>query len=460
MNHKGAKTQRGLIGLTRLSKLTEKTFLGAPWWVWLAALAPRLVLCALAADDPARLIPGDGVGYLTLARNLVARGVFSAGAGPFPAETFRTPGYPLFLAPFVALFPSPALPIALAQGVLGTATAAYLWRFLNGRWGPRAAAAGALILAWDLVTLFHTPLVAGETLFVLLVTAAAARTWEQLEKPAPRGAALCGALWAASSFVRPISFYLPVFLIWIWRSDKKSLACFLLAAYLAPAAWIIRNGRETGVAQFTTVGGVALIRYTAAGIESLRVGRPLSYWDVELRAAVDRAHPEGFASEAAQSRAYGKSAAAIIKAHPLLLAKYCAWGLAKTMAGTGLEMLPQLAGVATDVDIQYRVKASGRGTLGLLGQHPWLIPLQAAYMAALAALYLSSAAGLWKLWTAGRRVQALYLGLCLGYFMGLSSSQGYYRYRIPSIPFLAIAAAAAAGFRPPQLSIDRTSTQG
>lgn len=438
----------------------EKNFLGAPWWVWVAALAPRLGLCALAWDDPGRLVPGDGVGYLALARNLVAHGVFSAGAGPFPAETFRTPGYPLFLAPFAALFASPALPVAIAQSLIGAATAAYLWRFLNERWGARAAAAGALILAWDLVTLFHTPLVAGETLFVLLVTAAAARAWEQLERPAPRGAAICGALWAASAFVRPISFYLPVFLVWIWRSDKKSLACFLLAAYLVPAAWILRNGRETGVAAFTTVGGVALIRYTAAGIESLRVGRTLSDWDVDLRAAVDRAHPEGYANEAQQSRAYGRSAAAIIRANPALLVKYCAWGLAKTLAGTGLEMLPQLAGVATDVDIQYRVKTSGQGTRGLLRQHPWLIPLQAAYMAALAALYLAAAAGLWRLWRGGPRVQALFLGLCLGYFMGLSSSQGYYRYRIPSIPFLAIAAAAAVGHRKPRLSIDRPGGRG
>ncbi|MBI3300122.1 MAG: glycosyltransferase family 39 protein [Elusimicrobia bacterium] len=421
--------------------------LGAPWWLWAAALAPRLGLWLLAAGDPARFVPIDGVGYLALAGNMLDHGVFSTGPEPFVPNTFRTPGYPLFLAPFVALFDAPVLPAALAQCLIGAATAVLLWRWLEPRWGRLAAAVGALAVALDLVTIFHTPMLLSETVFVFLVVAAFVRTWDQIERPGLKGAALCGLLWGVGALVRPLSFHLPVALVWVWRRDRKAAACFLLAAYLLPGAWMARNFRATGVSAFSGVGGVAMLSYMAAGIESLRLGGTVKERDLELQAVADAEHPGGYASDAERSQVYGRVGARVIGAHPFLLVRYCSWGLLKTLAGTGLEMLPQWAGRPEGIDAEYRVKASGRGTVALLRRYPWLIPLQLGYMAALAALYLLCAAGLLRFWRERRRAEAAFLGLILGYFLAFSSSQGYYRYRIPCVPLLAVGAAAAVAAR-------------
>lgn len=429
-------------------------FIPAPAWLWAAALLPRLAFLALAWGAPESLLKADSEAYLALAKNLLAHGVFSVdAAAPFSPQTLRTPGYPVFLLPFAALFGAPALPTALAQALLGAFTVVFFWRWLERTWGPRPAAAAALVLAWDPVSLFHTPLLLTETLFVFLVVWALERSDAALADGSPGKAGAAGLLWSLSALVRPISFYLPLFLCWGWATRRRAMAAFLLGAFLLPGAWMLRNRAATGQASLSSVGGVALIRYTAAGIESLRTGRPVAELDPELRAAAEAEFPGGFANEAEQGRAYAAYAGRIIRADPLLLAKYCAWGAVKTLGGTGLEMLVEATVRARPQagDMEFRAEASGQGTLALMRRHPWLWPLHAGYLLALAGLYLAAAWGLVTLWRPGSRLRALLLGGGAAYLLALSSSQGYYRYRIPLMPFLAAAAAAALRRREPGL---------
>jgi len=417
-----------------------------PAWLWAAALLPRLALCALAALDPSLTMRGDSLDYLALARNLAARGVFStSAAAPFAPQIVRTPGYPLFLAPLAAVLSSPQFAAAVAQSLLGAATVVLAWRWLGRRDAGRGAAFGALFLALDPVTVLHTPLLLSEALFMILVVGAGSLTVAALDEPRPRLAAACGALWGAAIFVRPIALYLPFTLAWAWRRDKRALAVFLLAAYLLPAGWTLRNRSATGRTVYAAVAGLDMLRYPAAGVEAMRTGRPWTEVEVELRGRVDATFPRGFADEAAKAQAYNAAAMSVLRAHPFLLARYCAQGAVKLLGGTGLEMLLEWGkGLGSfRAEGAFTPGVSGSGTLALLRAHPGLIPLELLYAAALAALYVLSAAGLVRLWRAGRREEAVFLAWGALYFLGLSSSQGYYRFRIPMLPFLCAAAAAA-----------------
>lgn len=420
----------------------------APAWLWTAALAPRLALCALAARDPALTMRGDSLDYLGLARNMVGHGVFSlSDAAPYAPQIVRTPGYPLFLAPLAALSASPQFAAALLQSLLGAWTVVLAWRWFGRRDPARGAAFAALFLALDPVLVLHTPLMLAEALFVLLLVAASALTVEALAAgPTLAAAAASGALWGASILVRPIALYLPFTLAWFWRKDKRALALFLLCSYAAPAAWTVHNKLATGRAVYAAVAGLDMLRYPAAGVEVMRTGRPWTEVEVELRAAVDASFAGGAApDEAAKAQAYNAAAMRILRAHPFLLARYCVQGSVKLLAGTGLEMFLEwgrgLGGFR--VDGAFAPGVRGSGTLALLRAHPGLIPLEVLYAAALAALYGLSLLGLSRLWTAGRREEALFLAWGALYFLGLSSSQGYYRFRIPMLPFLCAAAAAA-----------------
>ncbi len=418
-------------------------FLGAPAWVWLAAALPRLALWGLAVIDPHRCLRADSTGYLDLAGNLLHQRAFgSYEAGRWAAETSRTPAYPLWLAACAALHNDPALLASLLQCLLGTLTVALCWRWFEGLGGRKGAATGVLFLALDPVSVFHTPLLLSETLFVLFLVLSMLKVWTP-GKGWGR-AAIGGLLWGVTSLFRPISLYLPPLLCWRWWPDRKAMAAFMAAACLLPAAWVLRNQAVTGHAVFSSLPGVDLLRYPAAGVESLRTGRRLKELDLELRQEIDSAHPAGYSSQAEQAKIYGRRAGEILRAHPLLLLEYCAWGTVKVLAGTGLEMWLEWTSADTPGPeaAEFKPKASGQGTLALLRAHPWLIPIQLLYWMFLAALYGLALTGLLKLWHGERRAEALLLGGCAAYFLALSSLEGYYRYRIPMMPFLAAAAAA------------------
>lgn len=421
-----------------------------PRWLWTAVLLPRLTLLGLTVLDPSRCLRGDSQGYLALAANLNRWRTFTLGDMPqLLPETFRTPGYPVFLTPFLALFQNPILPIAAAQCLLGVLTAALAWRWYEGLGGRRGAMLATLVLSLDPVLLFHTPLIMTEALFLALMVPAAMLLWDGEGFPRPESAAACGILLALAIMVRPIGLYLPPVVCWVWRKDKRALAVFLLASYLLPAAWTARNWARTDHLVFSSIGGIDLLRYPAAGVESLRTGRPWGELDRELRENVDVANPLGYASDAHQGAEYAKTAVRILAARPFLLARYCAWGVVKVLGGTGMEMLFDwtTGNRPESVETDIRPHVSGLGILSLLRRCPWLLPLAALYLTALAALYTLALLGLSRLWRDNHRPQAALLAALLLYFLGLSSTQGYYRYRIPLLPFLGAAAAAAISRR-------------
>jgi len=413
-----------------------------PLWLVAAAAAVRVPLLAVALLHPERWLRGDCRNYLDLAWSLRSAHAFALGS-PLSPQTYRTPGYPLLLS-LLTFFPgSAARWAAVFQSAMGVGAAILLWRWLRRLTDERSATLGALVLALDPVLLFHTPLLLTETLFlglILLAALATAESWED----ARRGlAARAGLLWAAAAFVRPVSLYWPAALAWGYRKRPRALAAFLAAAFVAPAAWALRNHAQTGHLVFSSIADDNLLRYPAASVEAMATGQSWSSWDERLRAEVERSHPDGFATEAARAAAYGARARPILSAHPFLLARHCVVGAVKTLAGTGLEMLVEWTSGETQpgADAEYKTGVSGGGTLALLKRHPALIPLQLAYMAALAGLYLAAGLGVGRLLKEEKGERLLLLAGSAGYFLLMASSQGYYRYRIPMLPFLAALAA-------------------
>ncbi len=414
-----------------------------PVWLWPAALIPRLTLCVLAYRDPALTMRGDSLDYLALARNLWQHGEFSTSAvAPYAPQLLRTPGYPLFLAPLAAMFSSPQFAAALIQSLLGAATVYLGWKWMRPLGGRRGAAFGALFLALDPVTVLHTPLILTEALFCFFMVGAAMLTFAGIGAPTLGLAIASGALWSAAIFTRPVALYLPLTLAWVWRRNKPALAAFLLGVYLLPGAWTWRNLSQTGRPVFSSIGGRDALKYPGAGVEALRTGRPWEELQSELLAQVVADYP----TEAARGDAYGNRAAMIIRAHPFLFVRHMATSALKLLFGTGLEMFLEWGKGLGDFQINplFRAGISGSGTVALLRAHPALIPLQIAYLAALFALYGFGLVGLTRLWRGGRREGALFLGWSALFILALSSTQGYYRFRIPMIPFLAAAAAAGA----------------
>src|ERR1700691_3233592 len=107
--------------------------------------------------------------YLALARGLRA----GCGFAPYiercgPPELMRTPGYPVFLVPFLA-----HLRLAiLMQAALGALVCFIVARFAGRRAGPVAGILAAIIVAADVPTILNSKELITEALFQAMLTPA------------------------------------------------------------------------------------------------------------------------------------------------------------------------------------------------------------------------------------------------------------------------------------------------
>jgi len=112
--------------------------------------------------------------YYNLARNLAGNATFSAReTQPLIPDTWRTPGYPLFLAAYVLVFgPSPTTLIFLQQ-VLAVLNVAVFFRIACRHTSPRRAAIAAVLLLFEPYGLYYSFWLLSTTWFTTLLLA----TW-------------------------------------------------------------------------------------------------------------------------------------------------------------------------------------------------------------------------------------------------------------------------------------------
>lgn len=420
---------------------------GVPAWVYAAAFLPRLLVLIFALGNPNYLVTLDSAGYLSLAETLSSKLSFAyvGPSGAYVPETFRTPGYPLFLA-IADLLPGGAvLAGAALQTLIGGATAVMAWKWFLSISGRRGAAAGAVFFSLDYVTVMHTPMILAETLLMSVLLAASVLTCRALEETSTRRALSAGLLWGAAAFLKPVALYFPLAVVFMFRGARKAAVVFLAAALALPSAWSLRNYLVTGHAGYSSIGGVVLLKYAAGSVEALRTGKSFSETWPALVAEAEASAPEGgFRNDSARSAAYASKALPILTEHPLLVMRYLFKGLAATAAVAGMEMVPDLLGMKHEFASG---GGPGGGTLALLRAYPWLWGPQLVYTVFLGAVYVLFGLGLRALWISGRRRLAVFLAAGTIYFFGMASTNGYYRYRIAPMLFMSAGASAVFSAR-------------
>lgn len=193
----------------------------------------------------------DGVEYYAYARNLVHHGVFSkAPEGTFPliGDSFRDPGYPVFLAAWMKIYPTwpswyPA--VLLSQGML-SALSVMLALYIGRQWMPIAwlAGGGVLMAVWP-HNVSMSSFLLSESLFgffcmlgVALLTLGVHRRSVAWTGVAGVGFAL-GAL--TNAVLLPFAPLLGLYLFFRRYITLAMLAWLLAGALILPAAWMGRN---------------------------------------------------------------------------------------------------------------------------------------------------------------------------------------------------------------------------
>jgi hypothetical protein len=201
-------------------------------------------------DDQAHA-RADGVQYYAYARNLVRHGVFSLapeGTMPLVGDSYRDPGYPVFLAVWMKIFPQwdqwyPA--VLLSQGILASLSAVFAL-CLSRRWMPFwwLAVAGIIMAIWphsvSIGSFIMSESLSGFLclLGLLLLSKALDRQSISWATASGIGFAL-GAL--TNAVLLPFAPLLGLYFAYRRYISLGMLAGLMAGAIILPAAWMTRN---------------------------------------------------------------------------------------------------------------------------------------------------------------------------------------------------------------------------
>ena len=355
----------------------------ATWWaversllslrhVLVLAIVARVLLPLLAftisSGDPL-FHAGDTNSYIRPAQALLSEGTYTRNAKP---ELIRTPGYPMLLLPGIALGHVETITIGL-QILISTATVFLVYKIallLFRR--SEIAIASAALFAIDPISILYSSRLLSETLFTALTTLfiyLLLRYWKggSLTYLAASATAL-----AASAYVRPISYYLPIlvaailFIFVLVKREKDArnllhIGIFLGICFGLMGVWQLRNKIETGYSGFSAASPLSLYYWDAAYVLAvvedtpyLEMRRQMGYGDQE---ALFRNFPEIRGAEISERyAAMGRAGMEIILGNLGIYSGLVARGLVQSLLDPG----------ATELMRMFRLYPEAGGLLTLM----------------------------------------------------------------------------------------------
>jgi hypothetical protein len=378
----------------------------------------------------------DSPSYVVPAANILAGHGFVNSTG-YP-ETQRTPGYSLFILPFLWTHLDLKYLIIfqhLLRTLIVLGTTAFAFQVMRSR---RTALLTGILLCLDLPLLETANSIFTEVLFTANLAVVLLLLWAesgQTEKPGMR-LLTAGLLAGASVLIRPVDvlFFLPaaLYLLLVRRRFRwRAALSFSLAFVILPVTWAIRNYRETGYFTVATITGTNMLFYIGAG--ALAINDPgdfsanLERRQTQLEAQACDDIRNLYGADCSQvtiprkSEYYWRLGRTIIEAHPLAYAEVALRGDAEVIFGGGLARLREMTGASPRV-----------GTILIF---LYTIPL-----------FCFAGVGLLVLWKTNRQLFTL-IFLVILYFLVISGgAQAYSRFRVPIIPLYAFAAAVGLDF--------------
>jgi hypothetical protein len=381
----------------------------------------------------------DSAFYTTQAQSLVEQGA-SLDANGQP-ETRYTPGYPLFLAAFLSTGPDYAGAVVAQHALWVAIVAGTVWLVRKASGSSPVAVIAGLIVALDLPGVQSSMSILSETLAAALLLDAVCCTYFAIKAPSSSKAlgwsVMAALLAGATALVRPIAIALgaPLAIALLIGADRRwriSAAAVLIAVFaVLPLFWTLRNARETGVATLSSLAGINLLHFRAAGTLAMRdpggIDANLARHRDELERQACReleaehARPCGDISWALRSKTYSAIAWPIILGDPVASAQQAARALGMIVLGGSASLLSELTGIS---------ERSAR-------------MLCLAYTAPLALFFV---AGVPYWWRVNRRFACLVL-LVLTYMFGIAlGAEAYSRFRVPVIALYAIVCAGGVAW--------------
>jgi hypothetical protein len=247
--------------------------------------------------------------------------------------------------------------------------------------------------------------------------------------PAVRWALAAGALAGAAALVRPIAILLgvPLAIAVFVGADRRwriaAMAVLMGAFAVLPVMWTVRNARESGVATLSSLAGINLLHYRAAGTLAIRDPGGIDANLIRRRGELEQMacrelesryqRPCATLSWAERSGVYADTAWPIILGDPAATGRQAARALGMIVFGSGASLIAEVTGVS----------------------EPTARLLSLGYTVPLAVLALLGIPHWWKRDPAFTCLVVLVIAYMFGMALG---AEAYSRFRVPVIALYAI----------------------
>jgi 4-amino-4-deoxy-L-arabinose transferase-like glycosyltransferase len=411
----------------------------------------RIVVICAVWDKPGTIATTDGQQYLALANNLAFNGVFSRSqSAPFTPESFRTPGYPAFIALLVLIRGrNPLIPLVIAQGIIGVFTVAGIIWLGKLLFGPRIGIIAGIIFALSPIPAIMTGYANSETLFSACVVCGSLLLIWGIRSNKWTISLLSGLVFGVAPLIRPIGIVmlpvlplLPIVSQPLRDSWRKVLAVTLTSALL-PCAWMARNALIFDHFELASVSNGNLFYYNVAGAEAHRRGITLSESRRQLKEQLAKFnYTTNDAWPAANKKAL---ALEIIRAHPL---SFIWWNGIDALNGfrPGFSFLLELSETSSSIRTPVKIFRKGdidiSAVLAAIRTQPLPLILIEFYMLIfIAGLVIFCISGLITLLAGKRWAEVALLFLLPAALLYAPGAASNARFRSAVEPFLAILAA-------------------
>jgi hypothetical protein len=385
------------------------------------SLATNFLYFACTAVD--YLFP-DSYTYLAPAANLLHGLGFTTGNGAI--ETLRTPGYPLLLAAFGLHI----VPVIVFQHLLNAALAVAIYTLLMRRLGSRFIALTASILfAIDVPTLHYANKILTETLFTAILFVVFALVLYARKLP------LAGLLTGVLALIRPVAilyFVVVMICLALRRVRMRTIAVYVVLALLLPIGWRLRNLHHTGVSTISSIGGINLLEYRAAGALAIEDD---GEFDSDIAAEMEGLQADADAEietklhipdaeelpDAVRSKYYSQFAMRVLRQHPRATVMLTLRGLLVNLFDSRWEAISIVSAFPEDV-------------------------VRRGLDAFTAMLFVFAVIGARALWRRDRELALMTIATILYFVLISAGGEAESRFRVPVIPqyMIAVASGAAA----------------
>jgi 4-amino-4-deoxy-L-arabinose transferase-like glycosyltransferase len=278
------------------------------WRVLVLALLLRALLPIagyLYTRDVTIVYTPDTASYLVPAGELIAHHRFFSDGAP---EIVRTPGYPLLLTAGLLLGHLELVTIVL-QILLSCFTVFMVYETACEMFeDERIALIGAALYALEPLSILFSSLLASETLFAAIAIVCFYYLVRYLKRQSPACLLASGAALAASVYIRPVGYFLPVIIavgLTTWaavtaQQNRPRLIAqalgFVIVSFALTSLWQVRNEAEAAYPGFSAIASDNMYFILAASV--LAAEQHVPYYGMRDRLGYQnpraylREHPE------------------------------------------------------------------------------------------------------------------------------------------------------------------------